>query len=282
MFFGDFRAKYKYMLKKIMFLLTLGIVMYSCAKVPMSGRNQLVLVSNEELLPMAFVQYNDVLKEDKVVTNTAEGQMVVRVGNRIAEAVRVYMAEQGLEKELQGFAWEFNLLEGDMVNAWCMPGGKVAFYTGIMPICRDETGVAVVMGHEVAHAIANHGRERMSNGMLVNGLIGGAQVAMGQNPSLTQNLFLQAFGVGGQLGMLTFSRKHELEADQLGLNFMALAGYDPRSAPDFWDRMSEGRSGGESPEFLSTHPGPNRRKDELNKQMPIAMAYYEKSNKQVK
>jgi predicted Zn-dependent protease len=166
-----------------------------------------------------------------------------------------------------------------MVNAWCMPGGKVAFYTGIMPICRDETGVAVVMGHEVAHAIANHGRERMSNGMLMNGLIGTAQAAMGQNPTLTQNLFLQAFGVGGQLGMLTFSRTHELEADQLGLNFMALAGYDPRTAPGFWDRMSEGSSGAEPPEFLSTHPGPKRRKDELNKAMPAAMVYYEKSNK---
>lgn len=267
------------MLKKIIFLLALGITVYSCAKVPMSGRNQLSLVSNEELLPMAYVQYNDVLKESKIVTNTAEGQMVVRVGKRIAEAVKVYMTEQGLENELQGFAWEFNLIEGDMVNAWCMPGGKVAFYTGIMPICQDETGVAVVMGHEVAHAIANHGRERMSNGMLMNGLIGTAQAAMGQNPTLTQDLFLQAFGVGGQLGMLTFSRTHELEADQLGLNFMALAGYDPRTAPGFWDRMSEGSSGAEPPEFLSTHPGPKKRKDELNKAMPAAMVYYEKSDK---
>jgi predicted Zn-dependent protease len=267
------------MLKKIVFLSALGAVVYSCAKVPMSGRNQLSLVSNQELLPMAYEQYNQVLKESKVVTNTAEGQMVVRVGKRIADAVAKYMAEQGLEKELQGFAWEFNLIQEDIVNAWCMPGGKVAFYTGIMPICRDETGVAVVMGHEVAHAIANHGRERMSNGMLVNGLIGSAQVAMGQNPTLTQNLFLQAFGVGGQLKMLTFSRRHELEADQLGLNFMALAGYDPRAAPGFWERMSEGSSGGAPPEFLSTHPGPNRRKDELNKQMPIAMQYYEKSDK---
>jgi predicted Zn-dependent protease len=278
-FLKNFVLKLDVMLKKLVFLMAFGMLIYSCAKVPMSGRSQLALVSNEELLPMAFDQYNQVLKEGKVVTNTPDGQMVVRVGKRIAEAVEKYMKENGYEKELQGFAWEFNLLEQDVVNAWCMPGGKVAFYTGIIPVCKDEAGIAVVMGHEVAHAIANHGRERMSNGLLINGLLGGAQAAMGQNPTLTQNLFLQAFGVGGQLGMLKFSRSNELEADQLGLNFMALAGYDPRVAPGFWDRMAGAGSGGAPPEFLSTHPGPNRRKDELNKQMPKAMEYYEKSQK---
>lgn len=267
------------MLKKLIFLMAMGLLIYSCAKVPMSGRSQLVLVDNEELLPMAFDQYKQVMKDGKVVTNTPDGQMVVRVGKRISDAVERYMRENGYEKELQGFSWEFNLLEEDVVNAWCMPGGKVAFYTGIIPICQDEAGIAVVMGHEVAHAIANHGRERMSNGLLVNGLLGGAQAAMGQNPTLTQSLFLQAFGVGGQLGMLSFSRKHELEADQLGLNFMALAGYDPREAPGFWERMAGAGSGDAPPEFLSTHPGPNRRKDELNKQMPKAMEYYERSKK---
>lgn len=256
--------------------MAMGLLIYSCAKVPMSGRSQLALVSNEELLPLAYEQYDQVLKEGKLVTNTPDGQMVVKVGRRIAEAVEKYMREQGYEKQLEGFAWEFNLIEDELVNAWCMPGGKVAFYTGIIPICQDETGIAVVMGHEVAHAIANHGRERMSNGLLLNGLLGGAQAAMGQNPSLTQNIFLQAFGVGGQLGMLKFSRRHELEADQLGLNFMALAGYDPREAPGFWDRMSEGGNGS-PPEFLSTHPGPRRRKEQLEKQMPKAMDYYEAS-----
>jgi predicted Zn-dependent protease len=262
------------MLRKIMLLLASGLFIYSCAKVPMSGRNQLALVGNQELLPLAYDQYNQVLTENKIVTNTEQGQMVVRVGKRIADAVEEYMKIQGYEKQLEGFAWEFHLIEDDIVNAWCMPGGKVAFYTGILPICQDETGVAVVMGHEVAHAIANHGRERMSNGLLLNGLLGGAQAAMGQNPTLTQSIFLQAFGAGGQLGMLKFSRRHELEADQLGLNFMAMAGYDPREAPGFWDRMSEGRNGA-PPEFLSTHPGPNRRKQELERQMPIAMEYYE-------
>jgi predicted Zn-dependent protease len=267
------------MLKKILFLMALGIFVYSCAKVPMSGRNQLALVDNTELLPLAFVEYEKVLKEGKVVTNTTDGQMVVRVGKRIAAAVEGYMKENGLESELQGFNWEFNLIEEAVVNAWCMPGGKVAFYTGIIPVCQDEAGIAVVMGHEVAHALANHGRERMSNGMLLNGVLGSAQVAMGQNPTLMQNLFLQAFGVGGQLGMLSFSRKHELEADQLGLNFMALAGYDPRVAPAFWERMENAGSGAAPPEFLSTHPGPKRRAAELNKQMTVAMEYYERSKK---
>ncbi|UJP64195.1 M48 family metallopeptidase [Mongoliitalea daihaiensis] len=264
------------MIKKIIFLLALSLVAYSCAKVPMSNRTQLAIVQNSELLPMAFDQYGQVLKEGRLVTNTPEGQMVVRVGKKIAAAVEVYMKENGLESQLQGFNWEFNLIQEDIVNAWCMPGGKVAFYTGIMPVCQDEAGVAVVMGHEVAHAIANHGRERMSNGLLLNGFIGGAQVAMGQNPSLTQQIFLQSFGIGGQLGMLSFSRRHELEADQLGLNFMAMAGYDPQVAPDFWDRMAALGGGGAPPEFLSTHPGPKRRKDELKKQMPIAMEYYNK------
>lgn len=267
------------MLKKISFLFALGLLLYSCSRVPLSGRNQLSLVGNQELLPLAYEQYDQVLAESNLVTNTSQGQMVVRVGRRIADAVESYLKENGYEDELKGFAWDFHLIQEDIVNAWCMPGGKVAFYTGIMPICEDETGVAVVMGHEVAHAIAHHGRERMSNGLLLNGLLGGAQAAMGQNPTLTQNLFLQAFGVGGQLGMLKFSRRHELEADQLGLNFMALAGYDPRAAPDFWERMNNAGSGERPPEFLSTHPGPNRRIEQLNKQMSTAMEYYEKSQK---
>ena len=266
------------MLRKILFLILAGFVAYACAKVPMTGRTQLALIGNSELLPMAFDQYNEVLKTGKIVTNTPDGQMVVRVGKRIADAVELYMKENGLEKELQGFNWEFNLIQDDIVNAWCMPGGKVAFYTGIIPVCKDETGIAVVMGHEIAHALANHGRERMSNGLLFNGLLGGVQAAMGQNPTLTQSIFLQAFGVGGQLGMLKFSRKHELEADQLGLNFMAMAGYDPREAPVFWDRMAS-LGNGAPPEFLSTHPGPARRKDELNKQMPKALEYFQRSQK---
>ncbi|MFC4872694.1 M48 family metallopeptidase [Negadavirga shengliensis] len=267
------------MFKKLTVLLFLGILVYSCAKVPLSGRRQLSIIGNTEILPLSYDQYNQVLKESKVVTNTADGQKVINVGRRIAAAVENYLKENNYSEVTEGFAWEFNLIESDQVNAWCMPGGKVAFYTGIMPICEDETGVAVVMGHEVAHAIANHARERMSQGMVANGLLGGLQAAMGQNPSLTQTIFLQAVGFGGQVGMLKFSRDQELEADQLGLIFMSIAGYDPREAPEFWERMNARAEGARPPEFLSTHPGPNRRIERLNEQMPEALEYYNKNKK---
>lgn len=264
------------MLKRIFIVFTLGIFVYGCATVPLSGRRQLSLVDNSEILPLSYEQYSDVKGESKMVTNSENGQKVVRVGKNIASAVEKYLNENNYGDLLEGFSWEFNLIESDQVNAWCMPGGKVAFYTGILPICQDETGIAVVMGHEVAHAIANHARERMSQGLVANGLMGGLQVAMGQNPSLTQTIFLQAVGVGGQVGMLKFSRDQELESDQLGLIFMAIAGYDPREAPRFWERMEAQSGGGAPPEFLSTHPGPNRRIDQLNKQMPKALEYYKK------
>lgn len=264
------------MLKRIFIVFILGLFAYGCATVPLSGRRQLSLVDNSEILPLAYEQYSDVKGESKIVTNTENGQKVVRVGKNIASAVEKYLNENNYGDVLEGFSWEFNLIESDQVNAWCMPGGKVAFYTGILPICQDEAGIAVVMGHEVAHAIANHARERMSQGLVANGLMGGLQVAMGQNPSLTQTIFLQAVGVGGQVGMLKFSRDQELESDQLGLIFMAIAGYDPREAPRFWERMEAQSGGGAPPEFLSTHPGPNRRIDQLNKQMPKALEYYKK------
>lgn len=265
------------MIRKIFVVIIVGLFAYGCATVPLSGRRQLSLVDNAEVLPLAFEQYREVKKDSKVVTNTADGQKVVKVGKKIASAVEEYLKANNYGDLLDGFSWEFNLIEDKQVNAWCMPGGKVAFYTGIIPICQDETGIAVVMGHEVAHAIASHSRERMSQGLIANGLLGGLQVAMGENPSLTQSLFLQAVGIGEQVGMLKFSRDQELEADQLGLIFMAIAGYDPHEAPVFWERMeAQAGSGGAPPEFLSTHPGPKRRIDQLNKQMPEALKYYKK------
>nr|MBI1231152.1 M48 family metalloprotease [Cytophagales bacterium] len=267
------------MLNKIVVLFFIGLLGYSCATVPLSGRRQLSIVGNSEILPLSYDQYSQVVKESKVVTNTPNGQKVVNVGRRIASAVEQYLKENNYESVTDGFSWEFNLIESDQINAWCMPGGKVAFYTGIMPVCQDETGIAVVMGHEVAHAIANHARERMSQGMVANGLLGGVQAAIGQNPSLTQTIFLQAIGFGGQVGMLKFSRDQELEADQLGLIFMSIAGYDPREAPDFWERMNATSGGNAPPEFLSTHPGPTRRIERLQEQMPDALAYYEKNKR---
>lgn len=261
-------------MKKIAILFCAGLILYSCAKVPLTGRSQLALVSNEEIQPLVNEQYDQVLKEDKVVTNTADGQKVLKVGKRMAEAVETYLASQGYQELADSFNWEFNLLESDQVNAWCMPGGKVAFYTGIMPLTQTETGIAVVMGHEIAHAVASHSAERMSNGMLANLGVSALSTAIGQNPTMTQAIFLQSVGIGSELGMLSFSRKHELEADEMGLTFMAIAGYDPREAPIFWQRMLENENGQAPPEFLSTHPASQTRIDKLNQHMPEALTYY--------
>lgn len=263
------------MYKKIIVFALIGAFVWACATVPITGRRQAALVSNEGILPLVDQEYEKVLKESQLVNNTPEGQMVIRSGQRIQKAVEEYMAENGLSDQIADFEWEYNLVKNDStINAWCMPGGKVAFYTGIIPICQDETGIAVVMGHEIAHALANHGRERMSQGMIANGLLGGIGAAMGQNPTLTQQIFYQAIGMGGQLGILKFSRTHESEADEIGLIIMAKAGYDPREAPKFWERMSAGTGGGGGPEFLSTHPSPKTRIDDLNALIPKAMEYY--------
>ncbi|MDH5399490.1 MAG: M48 family metallopeptidase [Cyclobacteriaceae bacterium] len=263
-------------MKNISIILSLaGLILYGCATVPVTGRKQLKLVSNSEIIPMATEQYKTVLKEGPISSNQEQTAMVKTVGVRIQKAVEKYMADNKLSKELEGFAWEFNLIEQDVVNAWCMPGGKVAFYTGIMPVCRDELGIAVVMGHEVAHAIANHGRERMSKGLVTQMGMSTIGAAMGQNPSLTKQIFMQSIGMGSQLGMLKFSRQNESEADKIGLIFMAMAGYDPNEAPKFWERM-KATGGGGTPEFLSTHPSHESRIEELKAAIPEAMKYYKK------
>lgn len=265
------------MLKKASFLFLVGFISYACATVPITGRSQLSLVSNDEIIPMAAQQYDEVLKKGPIVTNTAQANLVKTVGQRIQKAVEQYMAEKGASSELKGFAWEFNLIDDpETVNAWCMPGGKVAFYTAILPICKDETGIAVVMGHEVAHAIANHGRERMSTGLVQQFGLSTLGAAMGSDPSLTKQIFAQAVGYGSQLGMLSFSRKHESEADKIGLIFMAMAGYNPEEAPKFWERMSAGSGGQKPPEWLSTHPSDDTRIRDLNAAMPEALKYYKK------
>jgi len=255
--------------------LTIWMV-YSCATVPVTGRKQLSMVSNEEILPLAATQYEEVLATGKISSNREQTELVRRVGVRIQHAVEEYMAMNKLSDQLDGFAWEFNLLEEDIANAWCMPGGKVAFYTGILPICKDEAGIAVVMGHEVAHAIANHGRERMSQGLVAQLGLGTISGAMGENPGLTKQIFMQSVGMGTQLGMLKFSRTHESEADKIGLIFMAMAGYDPNEAPKFWERMSEMSGGQQPPEFMSTHPSHESRIADLKAAIPEAMKYYNK------
>ena len=223
---------------------------------------------------MANQQYREIVAKGPLSSNREQTAMVKRVGGKIQKAVEEYMAAKGLSSELAGFEWEFNLIEDPKtVNAWCMPGGKVAFYTGIMPICKDEAGVAVVMGHEVAHAIANHGRERMSQQLLAQYGLTTLGAFIGANPSAGQELLMQAVGAGTNLGMLRFSRDHESEADHIGLIFMTIAGYDPNEAPIFWERMTEMSGGQEPPEFISTHPSHSTRISDLKGWIPEAMSY---------
>jgi predicted Zn-dependent protease len=264
-------------MKRVLFSLTTAMLCYACASVAVTGRKQLSLVPNDQIIGMSKEQYAQVLKENQLSSNQQQVEMVKRVGTKIQKAVEAYMAEKGRSAELKDFAWEFNLIQDDKtVNAWCMPGGKVAFYTAIMPICADENGVAVVMGHEVAHAIANHGAERMSQQMAAQMGLNVLGAAMGQNPTQTKDLFMQAVGMGTNIGMLKFSRAHESEADHMGLIFMAMAGYDPNGAPKFWERMSAGSGGQQPPEFMSTHPSHETRIKDLQNWTPEAMKYYKK------
>ena len=259
-------------------LIILGLfAFYGCATVAVTGRKQLNLVSNEELIPMAAQQYREVIAKGPLSNNAEQTAMIRRVGTGIQKAVEAYLTKAGRSAELASFQWEFNLIDDPKtVNAWCMPGGKVAFYTAILPVCKDETGIAIVMGHEVAHAVANHGRERMSQQMAAQLGINVLSVALGQNPSGSSDMLMQAVGAGTSLGMLKFSRSHESEADHMGIIFMAMAGYDPNQAPAFWERMSAMSGGQQPPEFVSTHPSHETRISDLRGWIPEAMSYYKK------
>jgi predicted Zn-dependent protease len=254
------------------FLLFVG----SCKTVPLTGRRQLNLLPKSQVQGMSYTQYDEVLKESPLSTNATWTKYVKNSGVRIQQAAEEYLKKHMRAGLLDGYDWEYNLLKGDdVVNAWCMPGGKVAFYTGIMPICKNEVGTAVVMGHEIAHAIASHGNERMSQGLATQLGGVGLQVALADQPEQAQALYMSAYGVASQVGViLPFSRTHESEADRIGLIFMAMAGYDPREAPKFWERMAANSGGGAPPEFLSTHPSHATRIQNLNKWMPEALKYY--------
>lgn len=256
--------------------MTIISVVWACATVPVTNRSQLSLVSNAELIPLSFQNYKQVLSDGNISTNTEQTAMVRKVGVRIQKAVEDYMEQNGLSSQLEGFDWEFNLIDEDIVNAWCMPGGKVAFYTGILPICKDETGVAVVMGHEVAHAIANHGRERMSQQMALNGMLSVGSATTQASENQLDDILLQAVGAASPLGMMKFGRDQESESDHIGLIFMAMAGYNPAAAPKFWERMAAMSGGSQQPEFLSTHPSSTTRIADLNKWQAEAEGYYKK------
>lgn len=264
-------------LKTILAVMLLSFIVYSCSTVPITGRKQLNLVPASEMNALSFQQYSDFLKQNKLSTNVDNTNMVKRVGAKIQNAVTTYFAQHNLSDQLKGYSWEFNLVDNPEANAWCMPGGKVVVYTGILPITQNETGLAVVMGHEIAHAVAQHGAERMSQGLIQE--LGGValSVAIQNKPEQTKALYMAAYGVGTTVGvMLPFSRTHESEADHLGLIFMAMAGYDPNAAVDFWTRMSKSNTGGAPPEFLSTHPSDQTRINDIKKELPEALKYYKK------
>ena len=254
------------------------IFLAACSTVPVTGRQQLDLVPDDQIMAMSADQYQKFMSEHEVITGTKEAHMVRRVGERISAAVESYLADQNKFKLLEGYSWEFNLVKDSSVNAWAMPGGRVAVYTGILPVAENENGLATVMGHEVAHAVAEHGNERMSQALLTQ--LGGAalSVALSENPSQTGNLFMAAYGIGTQVGiLLPYSRLQESEADHLGLIFMAMAGYDPRYAIEFWQRMAAQNKGGKPPEFLSTHPAHETRIEQIKDNLPEAMKYYRRN-----
>lgn len=255
--------------------LILSFFIISCATVPISGRKQLNIIPDSQVLSMSFQQYDTFLKENKPSTQNPNTVMVKRVGKKIQKAVEQYFAEKGLSHILKGYEWEFNLVDQDQVNAWCMPGGKVVVYTGLLPVAVDETGLAVVMGHEIAHAVAKHGSERMSQGLIAQ--MGGVALskALEEKPETTRLLWTTVFGLGTQFGiMLPYSRMHESEADHLGLIFMAMAGYNPQKAIGFWERMAKQKGGKTPPEFLSTHPSDKSRIRDIQALIPDAMIYY--------
>ncbi|MBN1931694.1 MAG: M48 family metallopeptidase [Desulfobacterales bacterium] len=260
------------------FLLITSFCLVACSTVPITGRKQLNIIPGSTLLSMSLQQYDDFLKSHQISTNQSQIQMVKQVGGRIQKAVEQYFAENNMSHQLENYAWEFNLVESEEMNAWCMPGGKVVIYTGILSICKDEAGLAVVMGHEIAHAVAAHGNERMSQSLAVE--MGGMALtaALAQKPNETRQIWMTVFGLGTQLGvMLPYSRLHENEADHLGLVFMAMAGYDPQAAVGFWERMSQKKGEKSPPEFLSTHPADKTRIENIKELIPEVMYYYKRS-----
>lgn len=251
-----------------------------CTDVAITGRKQLNLVPDSIINSMALSEYTAFLDspETKLSSDSSNAAMVQRVGVRIADAVERYMNANGMSDRIAGYKWEFNLVESPDKNAWAMPGGKVVVYTGILEVTQDDAGLAVVMGHEIAHAIAKHGSERMSQGLLVTlGGIGLSQ-AMKDKPEATRNIFLSSYGVGASVGvLLPYSRTQESEADRLGLIFMAMAGYDPQTAVGFWERMAAGKDGAGVPEFLSTHPASETRIENIKNYLYEAMPYYNRA-----
>ena len=257
------------MRNKLIALLALFII-YSCSTVPITGRKRVNIVNDADILPASFAQYENFLKENKLSSNAEMTKEIENVGGRISKAVDRFMRANGMVEEANNYQWEFKLVQDDQMNAWCLPGGKVVFYTGILPVCKNTDGIAAVMGHEIAHAFAKHGQERMTSAY--GQQLGGIAVAIGTSGQTyeTQALWNSIYGISSQVGMLAYSRTHETEADKLGMVFMIMAGYDPEEAIEVWKRMKENSNGGAPPEFLSTHPSNDTRISDLTKYLPIA------------
>lgn len=252
----------------IVTLLVLALFL-ACATNPFTGKKTMALVPNSQLFPTAFAQYNQFLGENKVINGTTQSDMIARVGQRIAVASERWLNANNYQGYLKDYQWEYNLVEDETVNAWCMPGGKIVFYTGILPVAENETAIAAIMGHEVAHALANHGQQRMSAGMLQQ--LGAVAGNIAIKDEKDRQLFNQYYGVGTTVGgMLPFSRSHETEADKIGIVLMALAGYNPDEAAELWKRMAAKSGGNAPPEFLSTHPSNQSRIENLKALAPFA------------
>lgn len=251
--------------------------LFACSTVPITNRKQMSLLPESDLISLSLTEYQSFLKKNPPLpVSNAQAAMVRDVGNNIKGAVTRYMTQHKMGARIAGYKWEFNLVNDKTVNAWCMPGGKVVVYTGLLEVTQNQEALAVVMGHEIAHAVARHGNERMSQALLTQ--LGGVAltVALQSKSQETQALFQTAYGVGATVGlMLPYSRMHETEADKLGLIFAAMAGYDPREAPKFWQRMAA-KGGNKPPQILSSHPSDEKRVKDLNAFMPQALKYYKK------
>jgi len=261
--------------------LILVLLLSGCAKVPITKRNQMNLLPESEMISMSLTSYSDFLKKNPPVTTGSEAMMVKNVGGKIQTAVTQYMGKNGYGDRIKGYKWEFNLVKSEEVNAWCMPGGKVVVYSGLLPVTQDEQSLAIVMGHEIAHAVARHGNERMSQSLLASAGGMALDLYMSQKPEQTRNIFMGLYGIGATGGILAYSRLQESEADKLGLVFAAMAGYDPHVAIGFWERMAQKSKSGSSSgldyyikKYTSTHPPDDQRIKDLKAYMPEAMKYY--------
>jgi predicted Zn-dependent protease len=273
--------RYLRQITQVLMIGTFSFALAACSKNSITGRNQLALLPESELRSMAATEYQQFLSQNKVVSASAskDAEMVRRVGSRLVSAINKYYSTKGLANELEGYKWEYNLVDAKDVNAWAMPGGKIVVYTGLLPVTQNEAALAVVLGHEITHALAHHGNERMSQQMVAQGIgvVGGVLTSGNQQVS---NIFNNIYGPGAQVGvLLPNSRKQELEADHYGLIFTAMAGYNPREAIPLWERMKSMSEGNRPPEFLSTHPAEDTRIQKLQEMMPEALKYYKPMGK---